>query len=217
MSTPTLLGLPPELRNRIWELAVVDDLPIQAHQMTTPGIWAQRSERTLPQQPAITQVDHQNRSETLPIFYGQNVFWIPHKTSGVNDMTATSWWESFTNESAQKYVNHIIYTLYDTLLFSNATSEYVEISIRVTKQAGTRFEIEESSRNICLCAAKMRFDAAAAGSIANAITVLEESIAPQVFRMMICQRTKILQMYGRGSEHKAVCPNCGRLETGGRF
>ncbi|KAK3648888.1 hypothetical protein LTR56_003826 [Elasticomyces elasticus] len=67
MSTPTLIGLPPELRNRIWELVVVDDLPIKAYQITALENWAQRSERILLQQPAITQVNYQTRNEALPV------------------------------------------------------------------------------------------------------------------------------------------------------
>ncbi|KAK4574877.1 hypothetical protein LTR86_001719 [Recurvomyces mirabilis] len=63
-SPPTLVTLPPELRNRIYELVlpvgqVIDILPAynEAHQS-----------------PPITCVNRQLRRETLPIYYGNNTF-----------------------------------------------------------------------------------------------------------------------------------------------
>ncbi|KAK0247847.1 hypothetical protein B0A54_16556 [Friedmanniomyces endolithicus] len=69
-----LLALPPELRNRIYELVLVDmgdkiiDIyPETDNFVTRPYLW----------QPALTRVSREVRHETLAIFYGQNSFRVP--------------------------------------------------------------------------------------------------------------------------------------------
>ncbi|KAK1819953.1 hypothetical protein LTR12_005675 [Friedmanniomyces endolithicus] len=69
-----LLALPPELRNRIYELVLVDDgneiidiYPETDHFVTNPYLW----------QPALTRVSKELRHETLAMFYGQNTFRVP--------------------------------------------------------------------------------------------------------------------------------------------
>lgn len=73
---PTLLTLPPELRNRIWEFALIEDGPITvpatfiirgpikdqyavSYQLNTPGLLA---------------TNKQIRREALPIYYSGNIF-----------------------------------------------------------------------------------------------------------------------------------------------
>ncbi|KAK4918050.1 hypothetical protein LTR49_014188 [Elasticomyces elasticus] len=110
MSTPTLLGLPPELRNRVLELVVVDPLLIQACRPSPRAILRPSKEGFMPQQPAITQVNHQIREDALPIFYGGNVFWIPH--SRYSDPPGPKVWSRcFGNSAADKNANHIIFAV----------------------------------------------------------------------------------------------------------
>ena len=64
-----LLELPPELRNKIYEFAVVSNRALflrEAHWHYS-GCWENAA------QPALTRVSCQLRSEVLPIFYGQNI------------------------------------------------------------------------------------------------------------------------------------------------
>ncbi|KAK4556102.1 hypothetical protein LTR86_006798 [Recurvomyces mirabilis] len=82
---PTLLTLPPELRNRIWAICVVDQ-PENKKQhghdthaakarnaILVTGITSSALERCV-KQPAISRVSRQTRNETLSIFYGLNTF-----------------------------------------------------------------------------------------------------------------------------------------------
>ncbi|KAK4613860.1 hypothetical protein CLAFUW4_09136 [Fulvia fulva] len=60
-STPTLMGLPQELRNQIYRLALVDinKIPITRASHTTPG---------------LTRTSHQLREETYAIYLEENIF-----------------------------------------------------------------------------------------------------------------------------------------------
>ncbi|KAK3674441.1 hypothetical protein LTR78_005527 [Recurvomyces mirabilis] len=81
----TLLTLPPELRNRIWKICVVDQPDKKRQhghgiQITkarnvhlVTGVTPSALERCV-KQPAISRVCRQSRVETLPIFYGLNTF-----------------------------------------------------------------------------------------------------------------------------------------------
>ena len=79
-----LLNLPAELRNRIWQFAVVEDYALQVNCRPPPkGVIRQMD----PQQPALSEVCHQIRDETLTTFYGQNTFhfsWFNGKTNPTN-------------------------------------------------------------------------------------------------------------------------------------
>lgn len=59
------LALPAELRNRIYEFALIKDDPIEV------VLWRPCSNGA---PPALTQTSRQIRSESLPIFYGLNTF-----------------------------------------------------------------------------------------------------------------------------------------------
>ncbi|KAK4963080.1 hypothetical protein LTR10_000708 [Elasticomyces elasticus] len=62
--TPTLLGIPPELRTRIYEFALISD---------SERIWLQPSRRYCGG-PPLLRVNRQLRSETTPIYYSANEF-----------------------------------------------------------------------------------------------------------------------------------------------
>lgn len=80
-----LLKLPPELRNRIFAAAVIEDVPLAAYitqhpkpQAASPDSRAKttRTYETHPGVPALALVDHQIRNKVLPVFYGQNIFYF---------------------------------------------------------------------------------------------------------------------------------------------
>lgn len=83
-----LLLLPPELRNRIYELVLIDqDDRIQA--LFGDDYDSKETAADL-SQPALTRVSRAVRKDTLPIFYGQHTFylWLDH--SGAK-RTYTKW------------------------------------------------------------------------------------------------------------------------------
>ncbi|KAK4503289.1 hypothetical protein PRZ48_006717 [Zasmidium cellare] len=67
------MNLPPELRNRIYEFAVIDSKPIDLVEPDpTRKSRCRRSNKTV--QPPLTLVCRQLRHEVLPIFYALNTF-----------------------------------------------------------------------------------------------------------------------------------------------
>lgn len=62
--------LPAELRNRIYHLALVEDEPIEV----TDNFGLILKPYAPSHQPALTRTSRQIRSETLPIYYGENAF-----------------------------------------------------------------------------------------------------------------------------------------------
>ncbi|KAK4893551.1 hypothetical protein LTR27_008018 [Elasticomyces elasticus] len=216
MSTPTLFGLPPELRNRIWELVVIDPNPIQAHRLLESDEDSLRhfpnSERILPQQPAITHVNHKTREEALPIFYGQNIFWIPHKTAVANDIDVKTWWRSFANKSARKHMNHIIYALQDDLSVGSTCSGWIDFDIRTIRGAAVLCVEQASSRNICSCAIEELFAEAEIRSVVAALTVMRRSIYPRMVATLDRRDTVdlLIELEGRDDD-RASCLDCGKV------
>ncbi|KAK5682238.1 hypothetical protein LTS10_005364 [Elasticomyces elasticus] len=76
---PSLLTIPPELRTRIWELALnIADTPPMIHQDSANknDTLKVRKYKFDDQavQPPLTKINRQVRAETLPMFYGRNTF-----------------------------------------------------------------------------------------------------------------------------------------------
>lgn len=69
---PTLFSLPSELRNQIFTLAVVESSPLLAQ---VRGNFRTKHAHPLP--PTLARASRQARYETLPIFYGTNIFRFP--------------------------------------------------------------------------------------------------------------------------------------------
>ncbi|KAK5721881.1 hypothetical protein LTR15_006474 [Elasticomyces elasticus] len=109
----TLLGLPAELRNRIFALAVVAPEPLVARLavLYTPGETPEqtmtRKTRAMPENSAATQVNKQIRREILPIFYGLNHFLIPREY--FNKQTGASWLKAFFTDIAKEHVKTVRY------------------------------------------------------------------------------------------------------------
>ncbi len=77
-----LLGLPPELRNHIYEyllLGVENETPIRVTDCVSEGCWLpptilQKGSKDLWQPPAILQTCQQIRAEATPVYYTTNTF-----------------------------------------------------------------------------------------------------------------------------------------------
>ncbi|KAK5720370.1 hypothetical protein LTR17_015087 [Elasticomyces elasticus] len=76
---PSLLTIPPELRTRIWELAlkITDTPPVicqdSANKDKTLKVCRYKFDNQAIQ-PSLTKTNRQIRAETLPMFYGRNTF-----------------------------------------------------------------------------------------------------------------------------------------------
>lgn len=79
----TFLDLPAELRNHIYELALVDDEPLIAYigkrivrcdSDSTYHHYAVSQSKAFPEVPQLAQANRQIRKEALAVFYGQNTF-----------------------------------------------------------------------------------------------------------------------------------------------
>lgn len=74
-SQASLLGLPAELRNRIYTLEVTHEHNLYMTTLKPEPQGRLISERSLPtKEPPILLIWRQIRNEALPIFYGQNIF-----------------------------------------------------------------------------------------------------------------------------------------------
>lgn len=67
-----LLRLPAELRNRIYHLSVVEESPIKAYYAP----FNRHMDHVTFFEPAVSGSNRQLREETLPIFYGENIFHV---------------------------------------------------------------------------------------------------------------------------------------------
>ena len=70
MTTSPFIELPAELRNRIYEFAVIESDPIDLIVCCCKHC----PHMAIVVQPAVTRASRQLREESLPIFYGQNLF-----------------------------------------------------------------------------------------------------------------------------------------------
>lgn len=129
MAPPTLLSLPPELRNRIYELVVVSPAPLKAAlsvdyapaNKKNFGDGFQVGERVAllkvpwggllyswQVQPPLTKVNRQVRSEALPVFHGLNSFQF-HKSELTNTENLAKWWNAFTTDTTLQHIKHVVY------------------------------------------------------------------------------------------------------------
>ncbi|KAK5721883.1 hypothetical protein LTR15_006476 [Elasticomyces elasticus] len=200
MSTPTLPGLPPELRNRILELVVVDPLLIQASRPSPRAILKTSKEGIMPQQPAITQVNHQIRDEALPIFYGQNLFWIPHSRYS-DPPRPKAWSQCFGNIEAVKHANHIFFAV------AMCDSKWVDFEVETTKAGKVDCKSHGSAGNLCLCGVQALLSAPDVRSIANILQVLEEDIVPSLKKAFSRSRNSDLAVQVNGIARDTSCRN----------
>ena len=126
---PPFLRLPAELRNRIYELTVVDLSRVISVVDDFPY---RKNIKAEVAQPPITKVCRQLRTESLPVFYGANVFKIEAQSRFRNALVpnrAIAWLRAIgaANRSRLKhlYVDYNEGMMWETLFF--AVSESVSV------------------------------------------------------------------------------------------
>jgi hypothetical protein len=109
-----LLNLPPELRNRIYELLTVHDKPLRPQLRPVWRLHGKRRTREVgsyPREPSLSLVNRQLRDEVLSIFYGSNRFVFKESESHLLDehnMTTTTVQQTWVaTRPATRFIKHI--------------------------------------------------------------------------------------------------------------
>ncbi|KAK4893562.1 hypothetical protein LTR27_008029 [Elasticomyces elasticus] len=137
-----LLELAAELRNQIFALAVVEPEPQHLFLLDS----ASGGLRASFQQPALARVNRQIRSETLPIFYGQNVFRLdedlPQATPGVQV-------SAIIKVPACKQVRSIVFRY--NLSFAKESKDNA-IGLQIDEDGALQYRVEGLGKIYCACA-----------------------------------------------------------------
>ena len=158
-----LLELPPELRNRIFELVVVSTYPRQAnfYPRLEPSLRynhlgsRNKPQRALasPMQPNLTSVNRQIRAETLQVLYARNNFLFSARDfdarvgTGHGRRELKQWLDLFFNDIALKHVEHVSW-LFDR----EDQSPTVRVDITLQRHAELRYNLySEPADDVCLC------------------------------------------------------------------
>ncbi|KAK3648889.1 hypothetical protein LTR56_003825 [Elasticomyces elasticus] len=219
MSGSRLLQLPAELRNRIFELVVVKPQPIPTARckLCCKDQHAWPSERIIPQQPAVTRVNRQLRTEVLPIYYGQNTFWIPREILR-EQVGVQEWWHSFANVAAVKHINNLIYAFLPPKLPSRSavgitTSDLIEIELQGAEVGQTKCEIRGLPGTICTCSIISSLKVSAARGIEHALPMLHDCVEPYLSKFFKKSRARhrpsvaswlAIEASGEGPEQEAA-------------
>ncbi|KAK4967969.1 hypothetical protein LTR42_010297 [Elasticomyces elasticus] len=185
--SPALLGLPAELRNFIFELAIISPHPIRAGlSVRWESELAVSQTKVSPGQPALARVNRQLRDESLAIFYGQNAFLIDRGI--LNGHELRKWWRKFANEHAKKHLRHLVYR-FSSPHTTGRQPEQQEIHLELDGPDSLQLKIEGEIALACLCnpiADLQAADNAAGGGavIDGLLYVVEESVVPKMLGML---------------------------------
>ncbi|KAK3636493.1 hypothetical protein LTR56_014119 [Elasticomyces elasticus] len=147
--SPALLGLPAELRNFIFELAIISPHPLRAGlSVRWESELAVSQTKVSPGQPALARVNRQLRDECLAIFYGQNAFLVDRSILSGHELR--SWWRKFANEHAQKHLRHLVYR-FSSPHTSGRQPEEQEIHLELDGPDSLQLKIEGEIASACLC------------------------------------------------------------------
>ncbi|KAK5737171.1 hypothetical protein LTR17_006954 [Elasticomyces elasticus] len=224
MATPTLLGLPPELRNRIFELALVMPFAISIGQSVNRRLPNRTiaHDRAILQQPPLTRINRQTRSEGLAIFYGQNTFLIDH-TNFDRRADAVKAWSAFANKAVQEHLTKVSYKFRVTERL--ARSDFSTLELTLDEAKAPVFTARGPVTETCHCKAKSRLrglgDAIAAAvtsdqryrAIENVLVELASIIVPGLLQGLenyaLCN-----SLFGRSRAGNSVptCLDCGKLQ-----
>ncbi|KAK5686523.1 hypothetical protein LTS10_002643 [Elasticomyces elasticus] len=224
MATPTLLGLPPELRNRIFELAVVEPFAISIGQSVNRRLPNRTiaHDRAILQQPPLTRVNHQTRSEALAIFYGQNTFVVDHSSFDIRSDVVKAWC-AFANETAQKHLGKLSYSFRVTEPF--ACSTFSTLDLVMDKLKAPVFTAKGPVTEAYHCKAMLQLRGLGAvisaavtpdqryGAIENAFVELAVKLVPRLLQGL--KRLGFSNaVFGRASagNREPVCLACGKLQ-----
>ena len=118
----SLLSLPAEIRNRIWELCVVTQprdgkavwghyiYPIKTSPSHSPSFTAAcRNDWKAAAQPPLTKICRQVRHEALPMFYSMNMFTLQLRSDANRDRMDcfASRWLKDMGRANQEYLEHV--------------------------------------------------------------------------------------------------------------
>ncbi|KAK3648882.1 hypothetical protein LTR56_003832 [Elasticomyces elasticus] len=222
MATPTLLGLPPELRNRIFELTLVVPCAISIGQSVNRRLPDRTiaHDRAILQQPPLTRVNRQTRSEALAIFYGQNTFLIDH-TNFDKRSDVIKAWSAFANETAQKHLGRLSYTF--QMPRQCACAEPSTLEVVVDKAKTPQSAIKGPAARMCVCRAmgELRSHSVISpssavleqsrGVISTAFVKVAFSLIPGLIEGLGMQT--MIDMVLQGAPHGyPVCLDCGRVQ-----
>ncbi|KAK5686521.1 hypothetical protein LTS10_002641 [Elasticomyces elasticus] len=136
MARCRLLELPPELRNRIFELAVTAPVLLQADPHVTGNSGSRTTSSSA--QPALACTNRLIREETLPVFYHGNTFVMQHKWLG--DLNGVmSWWQRLATKELRRHIKKLHYAFQ-----GSQPSGYASIGV----------DLQLSSIEVCLTEAK---------------------------------------------------------------
>ncbi|KAK5690078.1 hypothetical protein LTR97_012563 [Elasticomyces elasticus] len=221
MATPTLLGMPAEIRNEIFELALIKPFALNIGY----NINRQTYDRTIARhrlilkQPPITLVNHQTRCEALAIFYGQNTFLIDNSNFN-NSSDLLQCWRAFANNIAQGYITKLSYDFR-----TSGCTKWSTVNLVLDEVRGP----EVNARGVviygCLCSVMSRLrelgNAVSAAvtsdqryrAVENAVVELAERMIPGLLDGIKTQNgvRHTLERVGGGHTHP-VCLGCGEVQ-----
>ena len=208
----TLLGLPPEIRNYIFTLLLVENEPLTAN---VCFINMQSGYRSRPGPPPLARVSRQLRHEAISIFYGHNIFsFIPPRgyVCGHQDASPFKWRLGLLNYTwdIPKQVRHVFLDIRTphTRLITNiaqSSSGDITIDLRVEENSSVSSSIR---RDPCVCG----FEDIAPGAIRQ--WALDES--EKLFQIAECFFRRCAmepKLFTGDKEGKRRCSNslgCGK-------
>ncbi|KAK5721884.1 hypothetical protein LTR15_006477 [Elasticomyces elasticus] len=208
-----LLGLPAELRNSIFELAITTPRSLCAGlSVRWESELAVSQTKVSPEQPALTRVNRQLRDECLAIFYGQNAILVDRSVLSGHEMR--SWWRRFANEHAQKHLRHLVYR-FSSPHTSGRQPEEQEIHLELDGPDRLQLKIEGEIVSACLC--KPITDLQAADTATDGGAVMEGLLFALENEIVADMLEVLAQMYyAQVFSHyldlhlEIVCTGCGK-------
>jgi len=224
MAPSPLLELPAELRNYIFGLVLVSPerivaritwhLPSEDEHAVEDGDETRNTTTAPIQQPGLTRINSQVRSEALPVFYSQSTFLYkaaiftlrpPHP-----DLRQRC--TLFTNETAVKYVKHIVCAFGTEVdLRRNIRCSPLDISITLDEQDRVRYSV---NAEVCLCVLWKRLAEeegthhGVKAKLANAVVALSAFHVPGM--LVPCRHMRFTGRCTGCVKGHWVCAACGK-------
>ncbi|KAK5737168.1 hypothetical protein LTR17_006951 [Elasticomyces elasticus] len=219
MSTPCLLGMPPEIRNAIFELVLIrrKSLSIGRNSNHDPqgkylGL------KILLQQPPLAQVNKQTRSEALPVFHGKNTFIIQESRFSTSS-DRQKCYRLFANETALKYLKKLSYGFESNRYVVDPEPGWIDMALNEAKELEVTVRGPVSETCVCSTMAKLRslvagFDPTPATSAEGALEVPGRKLAELAPRV-VPELQETLENHRMWSEYGLspllLCSECGKV------
>ncbi|KAK5690080.1 hypothetical protein LTR97_012565 [Elasticomyces elasticus] len=220
MSTPCLLGMPPEIRNRIFELVLITRKSLSiGHNSKRDPQGNYLGSKILLQQPPLARANRQTRSEALPVFYGQNTFLI-QEWSFSTDSDRQKCYALFANEAALQYLKKLSWGFESNRYVVDPEPGWIDMSLNQKKEL--EFVVRGPVSKTCVCDAMAKLRSLVAGFDPDPATSAEGALegpgrklvelAPRVVSELqeALERYRMLTEYPRF--RLAVCSECGKKQ-----